>query len=540
MTTINTPDPDDDPSSLQPRMLQSAQENSHLAHVCIQEVTALADRVKTKASPLQSTGLPTFLRVLQREKDTVDLIARIATEDAIRPEETLKQHNRRLEASVNVVSRSVAQWDRLKRCCGLVSVNKNFQGSSRNGRREEMIKRDISGRDKQTAHRLLKEQGRVEVDVVDLGREWLAVKAVHRDRLARELGDCGWAWGDHELGDRVDEDEWDDVPLAKFAKRLVAAAKLNRHEYHFPRIRLVLSNLCHGNDELDIFIDQLKHLDPLVQVTIEYQDGVFMSTPPPPLQTALANLVGGELEHLTQTLNLDHTILIDMISDLTHASLQPQPWQAQSTRSQIEQENLQPGGIMAAKLYPLLAGRKLICTMEAADHFHRVLEAVGTETERERGALLLPDDQSMSKEAIRERFQQLSIHPLPEDVQLPLDIAPEPWDKPSIEEAVSKGVLPEMALDVVECSGFKSAKLSIFVYGWAAKIVTLTSNKEVRGQMRTWVEANRRSETDLGPSIWKLDVTRNLLAKNANPRPGRFRKRRDGEEEDDDSDDQQE
>ncbi|KAI5457135.1 hypothetical protein BGZ63DRAFT_428554 [Mariannaea sp. PMI_226] len=527
MTTNTRNEPDVDPDKNPTQLLESAQKHANLAYVCLHEVTPLLDRLRSRLNALQNSGLPTFTRALQREYEALkSLINELSSPDAISKGIT-KAHAKRLEASTSTITRSVAQWDRLKRCRNVVAINQSFQGSSRDDRKREMVKLEITGRDRQEMHRRLKEQGRVEVDVVDGGREWLAVKASPRHRLARELTDSGWAWGDHELGDDVDHEEWDEVPVAKFAKRLVAAARMNRHEYRFPRIRLVLANLNYEGDDLDIFVDQLKRLDPLVELIIEYQNGPFMSTPAPAVETALDNLVGDGLDDLTSTINLDHTILIDLISDLTHSSLQPQPWQAPTTRAQIEDENSHTGGMMAPTLYPLLAGRKLVCTSEAADHFHNVLATVGTETERERGRLLVPWDtqiRGMPTEAIRKRFQELSIHKLPEDVQVPLNVVTEPWDMPAINQAVSRGELPEVALDVARCSAFKSSKLSIFMYGWAAGVATLTSNKEVRGQMRTWVEANRRSETEVGPSIWKLDVTRNLLAKNASPRPGGYRK----------------
>jgi hypothetical protein len=55
------------------------------------------------------------------------------------------------------------------------------------------------------------------------------------------------------------------------------------------------------------------------------------------------------------------------------------------------------------------------------------------------------------------------------------------------------------------------------MHGWAAGITTVTSNKEVKGNMSTWVEASRREgeENVVGPALYRLDVTRNLLAKNA-------------------------
>ncbi|KAH7163546.1 hypothetical protein B0J13DRAFT_38770 [Dactylonectria estremocensis] len=544
MAETDMQDPSVELARRQSRMLDSARSHAELVDVCVREVEALMARLQPKFNPLLSTGLPTFVRTLQRELVLLqDLVAELAGSSGAAgpsiPDDALKLHDRRLEASANVASRGVGQWERLKRSRRLVAVNQAFQGSSREDRRSELARLDVSGCEKQKMHRILKEQGRVEVDVVAGGREWLAAKTVQRDRLARQMTDCGWAWGEHELGDRVDDDEWDHVPLAKYMRRLVAAARMNRHEYRYPTIRLILSSLSRADDEIDIFLDQLVHIDPLVQVILEYQEGPFMSTEPPPLDVALDNLVGDELEDLTPTLNLDHTILIDLISDLTHSSLEPQLWQAPTTRAQIEEENRHEGGLMARTLYPVLADRRLVCTSEAAEHFHYVLQNVGTETERERARLLVPwgqDALSLPTKDTRDRFQQLSIHHLPDSVKLPIEIIPEPWDMPSITKAVSSGVLPRVALDVAEASAFKSSKLSIFIYGWAARVATVTSNKEVRRQVRAWVKANAQSEDDVGPLIWTLQVTRNLLAKNASPRPGWHERQGNGGPDNDDDD----
>ncbi|KAJ4257581.1 hypothetical protein NW762_008706 [Fusarium torreyae] len=473
----------------------------------IHEIQRLIQSLEAKSRPVSSSGLPTFLRTLQRANDAL-----------------LTLRGRKLETSVTVASQSAAQWDLLKKSYDFVAINQSFQGSTKDTRKREVEKQQLSGKDKHHMHRLLKEQGRVEVDVVQGGREWIAVKAISRDRLARQMNDCGWGWGDHDLGDKVDEDEWEDAPLAKYVQRLVTAARMNRHEYQFPRIRLILCNLVRGEKELDILLCQLEHMDPLVEVIIEDQNSAFVTTPSPPLDVAIDNLVGDELASLTSTINLDHTILIDLISDLTHLNLQPQPWQSRTTCAQIDEENAHEGGFMARVLYPVLAGRKLVCTREAAAHFHDVLQTVGTDTERERGRLLVPEgdrtEGDMPLDTIRQRFQQLSVHHLPDDVQLPITIIDEPWGIEAVTDAVAKGTLPQVAQDVAHSSGFKSSKLSIFMYGWAAGLTTVTSNKEVRGQVRTWVEAHRKNDEEIGPQIWRVNVTRNLLAKAAEPREG--------------------
>ncbi|SPJ85509.1 uncharacterized protein FTOL_11290 [Fusarium torulosum] len=506
------------------QLLDSAKKHSARLITSIHEIKQFIQKLQEKSRPVSSSGLPTFLRTLERENTALsNIIKEISNSSTVFDTHLLTLRERKIDASATIANHSIAQWNQLKKSHGFIAINQAFQGSSKDARREEIQKHQITGKEKHNMHRLLKEQGRVEVDVVHGGYEWITSKAISRDRLARQMNDSGWGWGDHELGDQVDRDEWEDTPLAKYVQRLVTAARMNRHEYRFPQIRLVLTNLGRGETELDILLHQLEHMDPLVKVIIEDQNSSFVTAAPPPFDIAIENLVGDELASLTPTINLDHTILIDLISDLTHLNLKPQPWQSRTTRAQIDEENAHKGGLMARMLYPVLADRKLVCTREAADHFHEVLRTVGTETERERGRLLIPwgkDAQELSSDLIRERFQELTVYLLPSNVQIPVTVIDEPWDMDAIMNAISRGTLPQVAHDVALSSAFKSSKLSIFMYGWAAGLTTVTSNKEVRGQIRTWVEIHRKHDEEIGPQIWRLEVTRNLLAKAAQPREG--------------------
>lgn len=509
---------DDDPELVErhTRMLELSTTYHALAKQMLPEVELFLTKLQeVKGKYAASTGLPTFIRNLQRDCKTLSTMVSALSQPGL-DAEGIKLHARKLEPSVHAVSHADTQWQVLKRCRSFVAMNQAFQGSTRDTRQREVAQMKITGKEKEKMHRLMKEQGRIEVDVVDSGKEWVAIKALQPERLAQQMTDSGWGWGEHESGELVDEEEWEDVPLAKFVKRLVAAARKNRCEYRVPRVRLVLPNIKSGeNEDLDIFLHQLVTMDPLVEVVIEDMRGPLLMTPPPSLDVAIDNLLPDELEGLTETLNLDHTILIDLISDLTHAKLEPQAWQAPTTRSQIEEENRSEGGLMAKVLYPVLRGRKLVCTHEAAGHFHDVLRTVGTATERERGRLIVPFDEdarAASPASIRSAFQALSIHALPEDVTLPVQILSEPWTQPTIDSAVEKGRLPPEALEVARLSAFRPAKLSIFMYGWAEGLATVTSNREVAGQVRTWVGDG------VGPLIWRVGVTRNLLAKNASPR----------------------
>lgn len=465
-------------------------------------------------------GLPAFIRALQNDQKILqNIIARCKCGETLEAE--LLKLSRVLEECTINTTRSCTKWNILKRCRSFVALNQGFQGSTKEDRKREMKEKGISSVEKQKMHRVLKEQGRVEVDVVDKGREWIVIKSVQRNRLARHMTDCGWEWGEYKRGDLVEVDEWEDIPLVKAVAKVVAAARRNRCEYQFPRVRVVLTNFRRGEEEFDVLLEQIARIDPSVEVVVEDMAGEFMSSPPLDPDTAIENLMGDDHEGLTPTLNLDHTILIDLISDLTHQRLEPQPWQARTTRGQIEEENSSEGGLMAKTLYPLLRGRELVCTQEAAEHFHEVLKTVGTERERERGRLILPFDEEarrLSTEEIRSAFQDFSIYPLPIDVQLPITVLSTPWTLDTITAAASSGTLPKVALAVAEHSGWKSSKLSIFMYGWASGNMTITSNREIRAQIRTLVEAHRGEEREKGPGIWRVGVTRNLLAKGAAPR----------------------
>ncbi|PNY23481.1 Uncharacterized protein TCAP_06567 [Tolypocladium capitatum] len=505
-------------SAHQEGMFASANRSLALAQSYLPEIESFLAHVACRVKTPQLTGLPTFVRDVARTRRSLQSVAAELSSTSL-DEETLKHLGKKVEAYSIDLSHGAVHWDVLKRCRSFVAVNQAFQGSARDARKKELRELALSGREKQMLHRAMKEQGKIEVDVVEGGSEWVDIKTLPEDRLARQMSDSGWSWGDYEVGDDVDEQEWEDIPLAKQMRRLVTAARMNRHEYRSPRVRVVLPNIGRGNKDMAVLLDQLSRMDSSVQVIIEDRNSAFLGSLPP-LEAAIESLLGDEFEGLTQTLNMDHTILVDLISDLTHLRLQPQPWQADTTRRQIEEE-ARHGGLMARTLYPILDGRGLVCTKEAAEHFHEVLSAVGTSSERERGRLLVPfDDESrhMPHAAIRARFQNLSVHPVPPSVQIPVTVIDEDWSVPSVGRAVGDGRLPRVALDVARCGGFKSSKLSIYMHGWAAGLVTVTSNKEVRGQMRTWVEANRRGEDECGPRIWRVDVTRNLLASSATPR----------------------
>ncbi|OAA70390.1 hypothetical protein ISF_02364 [Cordyceps fumosorosea ARSEF 2679] len=535
------------------------------ARPCIPELEALLDAFTgAQVTYIRETGLITWLRDLRHNVQAVE-----ATIQKLKQPPQHRLHNepggngrsekvasnnsadtdggevvtkadldaiwKRLEPRTTDLSHTTSRWQVLRRCASLVTVKRTFQGVPREVRRAAVLKRGPqTGHEKMMLDRLIKEQAKAEVTIVDRGACWIDVRWISTNRLARQMTDSGWSWGEYQSGDIVDRDEWEDAPFVKQVRRVVAAARCNRHEYRFPTIRLVLPNLTRGkNADIDVLLEQLPRIDPSVNLVVEDAASNFLSQPAPPLADTIRALVGsGSLQvPLTDTINLEHTVLVDLISDLTHLRLEPQPWQSRSTRAQIEEENAHADGVMAPVLYPLLQGRRLVCTHEAANHFHAMLTTVGTATERERGRLLVPDygdgaagsSSSPATAVLRARFDALSVRPLPADIQFPVEVlaADEPWNEDQVRRLVEQdGVLPPVALEITRCGVLRSSRFSTYMHGWRADIVTVTSNKEIRPHMRSWVEAARTHDDERGPQLYCVDVTRNLLAKGAQPPPG--------------------
>ena len=512
-------------ASLTESILEKAESHSRMLEICLAELSQLAEAVKTR-SKIPVTGLRSFTKALKEHQDTLHTVPKGVGDfpDGEESTERLKKLNVKMENVTTELNFAYLKWNCIKRSQNVTAFNRTFMGMSRQERKKQISQLNLENPDKaKHISRIYRERARAAVDVVDWGREWLYSRLLRQDRLARSMTDCGWSWGDYELGDKVDPFEWEDVLLVKQVQRLVLAARANRCDYQIPRIRVVLPKVSRSNKDIAVFLEQVCNMDELVEIIIEDGDGLFMATPEPSLEKALENLTGNELDNITTTLNLDQTILIDLISDITHLRLEPNSTQSKSTREHIEHERRDEGA-MVKELYPILEGRELLCTKEAANHFHEILGTVGTESEKARGRLLVPISAELNGEtssetlkgSAREQFNTMTKHPLPVKVQFPIIILSTEWSGTTISDAVQAGTLPTAAVPISQVSHFTDSKRSIYMFGWASGHTTLTSNKEIRGQFRTMVEAQRQGPADAalqGPRIWPLSVTRNLLAK---------------------------
>ena len=141
-------------------------------------------------------------------------------------------------------------------------------------------------------------------------------------------------------------------------------------------------------------------------------------------------MVPDPFEGLSDTLNIDTTILLAFASDISHDSVEPKDWYHHMIASQIRMERHDQ--LLPSFLWSACSARKLVCTREAADKALEIVEIIGTQTERQRMALLLNFDVSLSELSHEQRiheFQQLSKYQVPIHWSLPIEVVDIDLDK---------------------------------------------------------------------------------------------------------------
>lgn len=380
------------------------------------------------------------------------------------------------------------QWDAIKRTHGLLSFRRRFGG--KNGKLGPTID-----------------------SVVENGTEWLKVMSLTAKKLGYQMAQEGWHpddSSDEEDSDASDDDENSGIGIIKSTKQLVQAARLNRCNTRIPRLRLVLPNLAEGQVEaIDKVLDKTRRLgiskkeEGDVEILIDCAGSPFLQKPIPPLEEAFANMFRDtNLDRLTETLNLELTLILSLVSDIAHAQVEPEEWYSRQTFSHIEDEK-HAAGIRLQTVYSALRGRRLECTQEVAQEVCNVVGDLGTETTRARTIILFGRDDmgegfdaprthgghpangngnNVSKvtEAERaglvSRFRQLSNYPVPDDLQLPIQVVGEEEfshrDYPKLIEA---GKLPPVAAGVWAKLD-RSYNRSCHLWGWLQGITTVSAN----------------------------------------------------------------
>lgn len=411
-------------------------------------------------------------------------------------------------------------WDIFKRCNHLVSVETQIpktpsvQSNGKGGFKKLQVKAPQGkGRGK----------GRQDTDavyvhaVVDGGAEWLRLVSKDEKRVLIEMTESGWDWGADD-DEPIDQEVLEDMPLFRAATDLVETARKNWHNYCHPRIRIVLTRIREGdNREVDRLIGEMRGTggnDICVSIDCAGSDWIT-SQPPLDIENVIKNMVPDERDasHLGETVLLDTSVLIGLISDASHSVVTKEPWHNEDLQTQIDDET---NGInfLSMNAYPRLRGRKLFCTKEAMVHFHDITRTIGSSTERERARILL--------EGGPEELQKLSIHPIPNDIALPVQVLHDQDTNLHASDLVRDGILPPVAIEIEKHLLGVPGNRATHLYGWVSALTVITSNRTLAKKLVRMIETSLSGDYNNGPKICTLPYNRALATNGPGPKKARL------------------
>ncbi|KAH0547577.1 hypothetical protein FGG08_000302 [Glutinoglossum americanum] len=400
-----------------------------------------------------------------------------------------------------------AVWAAAKSSTGLVAFNKRFYWEEASSGSRAVNKKVSSGNTAKT------KQKNVLVDIVTQGGlEWVKVSTITEARLLFDMAKAGW----EQLSDSEDgEDEedgdgaapsatgsGDELSLVKLAEELSRAARATRIRYKHPQVRFVLPKIGLGTTpEIDTLIANIKATGAQVECGSSLSaDGTHV----PALKEVACNLLVDPFAGFSPTLNIDCTILLALVSDLSHGAVALQPRFHRAIVRQIELEKQEK--LLPDLLFPAMGVRELVCTREAHRRMREIVELIGTTTERRRTVLLMGDDPSKPREVLVDEFRELSDYEVPRDWNLPIRV---------VESDIDAGKpLPATAKIIAE--KLSEINRSVFLFGWASGLTTISSNRTVAKLIENLVEGHRKGDDETGPSIWLCPTARSLVGKEKN------------------------
>ncbi|CAN8103909.1 unnamed protein product [Discula destructiva] len=411
-----------------------------------------------------------------------------------------------------------AQWDCIKRTHGLLALQRRF--SWRTGAVGPTIDA-----------------------VVENGSEWLKVLTLTEKKFHMQLAEEGWHPDDSSEDEADDSDDDDSgIPIINITKQLVKAARSNRCNTRIPRIRLVLPNIAlgQGTQAITRLFSRVRSLgiskkqEGDVEILVDCADSAFLQSAIPPLETVWANFFRNtNQDRLTSTLNLELTFILSLVSDIAHAEVKPQAWYSRQTLSHIEDE-LHAPGVRLQSAYSCLRGRSLECTQSVAREVRNVVDDLGTETTKARAMVFfgrramkdvdIPRNQSGSQvrgtgnssaekivasitsaETERERLiselRKLSKYPVPDDLQLPIQVVGEDeFDPEDFQALIDAGKLPAVAAHV-SAELDRAYSRSCHLWGWLQDNTTVSANCLTVRMIEATVDKNRPNALETGPRL---------------------------------------
>lgn len=223
-----------------------------------------------------------------------------------------------------------ALWAAAKRSSGLLAFRKYFYWNRQKGQAKNGISFSKGSAAKGKTSAL--------VDIVAAdGMEWIRVSTTSEKRLLFDLAKMGWqndSDSDEEMDSVAptnweDEDDDDQVEIVKSARELARAARANPMRGHSPKVRYVLTRLQSGRlKEVDMILDKMRAVGITVQCANEIPET-------PSVAEALPNLLVDRSRTLSETLNIGCTILLALISDISHGKCEILDWYPGEVREHL-------------------------------------------------------------------------------------------------------------------------------------------------------------------------------------------------------------
>lgn len=370
------------------------------------------------------------------------------------------------------------------------------------------------------------------VDVVaEDGERWLKVSTVTEKRLLFELAKQGWEVADSssssdseragifsshdtngsttlpfdEFDTKAEEDDDEKIEPIRLAQDLRKASLATRVRYKHPHVHFILPNITpHKTPEIDRVLSAIHSTGATTGC------GPILLFLPTPLGELFPRLLPSTARHISPTVNIDCTILLALVSDLSHYNSGTIPLEAASgakdgqphpaivRQLQIESEEQ----LLPSILYPLLQGRGMICTTEAARRMREIVSTIGTASEKARTEIFISSSTPSPRASsdLHSSLNLLTHHPVPSNLRLPISVVP---------SAVDLARLPAIAAKVA--AQLSEVNRSVFLYGWQEGYTTISSNRAVVKGVESVFEEEQSEE--VGPDVWLVGTARSLVGK---------------------------
>lgn len=445
-------------------------------------------------------------------------------------------------------------WKVVKDCRRVTALSKRFHSKQREGPRlnKQLVNSNAMGKAKDSRQQ---SQKGVLVDIVaNNGLEWIKISTISEKRLLHEIAKEGWESYMAEISDDestemqvdVTERPCHQLELVRLAHELRAISKGSRVQFQHPRVRFVLPNIREGQmRDVDAFVADLRVTGATVQCSSGQSSDELDHDASGSVHPAILDrlLPGYDQVHRTDMINLDCTILLAIVSDISHLrkeQISPDSHTLHGTYHsailrQIEFEESK--SMIRSDIYPILIDRMLHCTSSAARRMREIVQCMGTSSECERADIILGEGKyaGRSAEDLRVCLNQQSIHAVPTGLQLPVKVvAFDSKDVVSFVASKSENCkyFPHLvAAQLIKLVRLTPINLSVFLYGWKEQSLTVTSNRVVAtGLVKAIDEVLDQEESEgnlhyeevekfYGPQIHICEPARSLIGKARNKGP---------------------